>query len=81
MILKAALANAAFAERERIAELDILQAAELALPHRLKRQPLEDPSADVQGLQSRIDEAQARLQEQEMQAATRSEPGEKKKMS
>ena len=42
VILKTALAHAAFAERRRINESDILAAAELALPHRLKRQPFQE---------------------------------------
>jgi Mg-chelatase subunit ChlI len=80
VILKAALANAAFAGRERITETDILQAAELALPHRLKKQPLEDPTADIKGLQARLDEVHSRVQEQQTEA-TRQEAAEKKTQS
>jgi Mg-chelatase subunit ChlI len=80
VILKSALANAAFAGREHIVEMDILQAAELALPHRLKKQPLEDPSADIQGLQARLDEVQSRAQEQQAEAVRR-EAAEKKTVS
>ena len=68
VILKAAMASAAFAGREHVNEIDILQAAELALPHRLKRQPLEDPAAVVDGLQARIDEAHERVEERAAQA-------------
>jgi magnesium chelatase subunit D len=42
VILKTALAHAAFAGKRRINESDILAAAELALPHRLKRQPFQE---------------------------------------
>ena len=80
VILKAAMANAAFAGRERVNELDILHAAELALPHRLKKQPLKDPDADVQNLQARIDEVRNRVQEQESESTSRGEPAEKKTM-
>jgi Mg-chelatase subunit ChlI len=79
VILKAALANAAFAGRDRINEIDILQAAELALPHRLKRQPLEDPNGDMQSLHARIDEAQSRAREREAEAPSEARSGEKKK--
>ncbi len=41
VILKTARAHAAFDERLSITKKDILFAAELALPHRLKRQPLQ----------------------------------------
>jgi len=74
VILKAALASAAFAEREHVEEIDILQAAELALPHRLKKQPLQDPTAAVDGLQARIDEAQSRMEERTMQPDRDAQP-------
>ena len=79
VILKAALANAAFAGRDQIVELDILQAAELALPHRLRKQPLEDGRTDVPALQARLDEAQDRMPESPPQSDGASETGEKKK--
>jgi Mg-chelatase subunit ChlI len=74
VILKAALASAAFAGREHVEEIDILQAAELALPHRLKKQPLQDPTAAVDGLQARIDEAQSRMEERTMQPDPDAQP-------
>jgi Mg-chelatase subunit ChlI len=75
VILKAAMASAAFAGREHVNEIDILQAAELALPHRLKKQPLQDPTAVVDGLQARIDEAQARIEERAAEADPEAEAG------
>ena len=42
VILKTARAHAALQGRESINEQDILMAAELALPHRLKRHPFQD---------------------------------------
>jgi len=60
VILKSALANAALAGRTQIAETDILQAAELALPHRIHRKPFDDTGTDAQTLQARLDEAAER---------------------
>jgi magnesium chelatase subunit D len=55
VILKAALAHAAFAGRRRINETDILAAAELALPHRLKRQPFqEETELGLQDLKEKL---------------------------
>ena len=76
VILKAALANAAFNGRAEINESDILQAAELALPHRLKRHPFEDTETDLNNLQARLDEAQNRAQAEQERAAAGD--GEKK---
>jgi magnesium chelatase subunit D len=77
VILKAAIAGAAFAGRPCVTELDILQAAELALPHRLRRQPFEDAGNDMQSLQSRLEEAQSRSQE--MQACEQEATGTEEK--
>jgi magnesium chelatase subunit D len=63
VILKAAIAGAAFAGRPCVTEVDILEAAELALPHRMRRQPFDDTGGDMQSLQSRLEEAQSRSQE------------------
>jgi len=79
VILKAAIANAAFHARQQIVETDILQAAELALPHRLKKQPLEESGTSMQEIQGRLDEVQNRLRTQEAQPASATEEGEKKK--
>jgi magnesium chelatase subunit D len=62
VILKAALANAAFHGRDAVEQIDILQAAELALPHRLHKNPFEDGEASLEMLQARLDEAQGRVQ-------------------
>ncbi|KPL89164.1 ATP-binding protein [Ardenticatena maritima] len=56
-ILKAAIANAAFEGRTRVTEVDILTAAELALPHRLKRRPLQDTARDLEALHERLQQA------------------------
>jgi Mg-chelatase subunit ChlI len=59
VILKTARAQAAWAGRTAINEQDILIAAELALPHRLKRQPFEEASLDAGQLQDRLQKARS----------------------
>ncbi len=56
VILKTALAHAAFDSRTKITLEDILMAAELALPHRLKRQPFQDMTVRFQELSERLQE-------------------------
>ncbi len=60
-ILKTAQAHAAFEGRTHITERDILLAAELALPHRLKRQPFQDPSTQIAQLEQRLHQIEERL--------------------
>jgi len=59
VILKAAIAHAAFEGRDAVNELDILLAAELALPHRLRRKPFEETRNQMQKLERRLEEARA----------------------
>ncbi len=60
VILKGARANAAKSGRDHITKEDILLAAELALPHRLKRQPFQDNGQiSMQDLSERLDKAQS----------------------
>jgi magnesium chelatase subunit D len=54
VILKASLAHAAFEGRNRITQRDILLAAELALPHRLKKQPLQRSEARMEQLREQL---------------------------
>jgi Mg-chelatase subunit ChlI len=60
VILKAARAQAAFDGRLSLSERDIALAAELALPHRLKRGPFQQEEMGMEQLQERIDELQGR---------------------
>jgi len=46
-MVKAAKTLAAYRQREHVARLDILEAAELVLPHRLRRQPFEEEAFDL----------------------------------
>ena len=59
VILKTARAHAAWQGRLAIGEQDILLAAELALPHRLKRQPFEEAALDAGQLEDRLKKARA----------------------
>jgi len=66
VILKTALAHAAFAGRRRINETDILAAAELALPHRLKRQPFqEETELGLQDLKEKLTQVSTELAHQD----------------
>lgn len=54
VILKAARAQAAFEGRKQITDLDIALAAELALPHRIRRGPFNQAEIGIEELQDRI---------------------------
>jgi len=56
VILKAARAQAAFDGRKQINDLDIALAAELALPHRIKRGPFHQAEVTVEQISDRIQE-------------------------
>jgi len=73
VILRTALAHAAFNGREKINLPDILMAAELALPHRLKRQPFQDTTAQFQALEERLKQVREEAAEKVEQQATSSE--------
>jgi Mg-chelatase subunit ChlI len=59
VILKAAKANAAFEGRAAIDESDIARAAELALPHRLRRGPFQQAEIKLTELEDRIEQIQS----------------------
>jgi Mg-chelatase subunit ChlI len=63
VILKTARANAAFEGRKTINDHDILIAAELALPHRMKRGPFVDGSIGEGEIESRMDEIASEWEE------------------
>jgi Mg-chelatase subunit ChlI len=83
VILKTARANAAFEGRKAITEHDIMIAAELALPHRLKRGPFSDAAANLNNLEDRVETIMSEYQDaDEMQAQpTPSTAADKKKLS
>ena len=87
VILKTAIAHAAYRlarngadpENTSITELDILSAAELALPHRLKRQPFMDTENRLDELSSRMNEARREAEESDSDGASMIEPAPGKK--
>jgi Mg-chelatase subunit ChlI len=58
VILKTAKAHAAFEGRATISDRDIALAAELALPHRIKRGPFHQTEISMEDLQERIEQLQ-----------------------
>ena len=66
VILKAARAHAALEGRETITERDILLAAELALPHRLKRTPFQEADVSLHNLEERLEQARSESESAEM---------------
>jgi Mg-chelatase subunit ChlI len=65
VILKAARAHAAFEGRTAITNRDIALAAELALPHRIKRGPFHQTEISPEQLQERIEQLQGSSSEGE----------------
>jgi magnesium chelatase subunit D len=61
VILKTALACAAYHGRQKITTQDVVAAAELALPHRLKSQPFEDTELQTRELEDRLEQARTEL--------------------
>jgi Mg-chelatase subunit ChlI len=59
VILKAARAHAALQGRQQINDRDIMLAAELALPHRLKRGPFHEAQVSVADLEERVEQIQS----------------------
>ena len=64
VILKTAMAHAALEARTQVTDDDILVAAELALPHRLKRQPFDDNNLSTEELRNQLSQAQQKSPEQ-----------------
>ncbi len=87
VILKTAVANAAWRlsrngskpQSTFIDELDILVAAQLALPHRLKRQPFQETEGRLEELSSRLEEARRQLQDSKAPGTSMVEPSPGKK--
>jgi Mg-chelatase subunit ChlI len=64
VILKAARAHAAFEGRKSITDRDIALAAELALPHRIRRGPFQQAEVNMEDLQERIEQLQGATADQ-----------------
>jgi Mg-chelatase subunit ChlI len=80
VILKAARAHAAFEARTIVTDRDIALAAELALPHRIKRGPFHQAEVNADQLQDRIEQlvGQAASGEPEEQPVPEESAQEKK---
>ncbi|MGL4649881.1 MAG: ATP-binding protein, partial [Caldilineaceae bacterium] len=77
VILRTARAQAAYDGRAAISDKDILLAAELALPHRMKKQPFQESVLNADQLQNNMRQARAEAErnvpeegEQEQQEGT-----------
>jgi len=79
VILKAARAHAAFQARQRISETDIALAAELALPHRVKRGPFQQAEVNLFDLEERIEQIQSEASGSEGEPKPSDEEGSVKK--
>jgi Mg-chelatase subunit ChlI len=80
VILKAACAHAAFEARKSITDRDIALAAELALPHRLRRGPFQQVDVNIDDLQARIEQIQAESESSELlESSTEEDPSADKK--
>ncbi len=65
VILKTAQAHAAWEGRTAITDHDIMIAAQLALPHRLKRRPFDEVETTLEDLRERVGEARENAEEEE----------------
>jgi Mg-chelatase subunit ChlI len=63
VILRTARAQAAYDGRLQINDRDILHAAELALPHRMKKQPFQDTVLNPEQLQANMRQARAEAEQ------------------
>ncbi|MBN1146053.1 MAG: ATP-binding protein [Anaerolineales bacterium] len=80
VILKTARAHAAFEGRVDISDRDIILAAELALPHRIKRGPFQQAEISMENLQERIEQLQgASANEGKPESIPEQEPSSEKK--
>jgi Mg-chelatase subunit ChlI len=81
VILKTARAHAAFEGRTEITERDIALAAEVTLPHRIKRGPFHQAEMSMEDLQERIEQLQgaAPTQTQLEPSSDEEQTSEKKK--
>jgi Mg-chelatase subunit ChlI len=86
VILKTARAQAAYDGRLQISDKDILLAAELALPHRMKKQPFQESALNSDQLQANLRQASAEAEraigeDDEQQQAQGSAASDEKKVS
>jgi magnesium chelatase subunit D len=75
LIARAAKTIAAFNQRKTVVEEDVMEAAVLALPHRVRRMPFEEPKPVEQKVQAIIRQRKTPTQENDESAQVSSEPG------
>ncbi len=80
VILKTAMAHAAFEGRSAVDQVDILLAAELALPHRLRKKPFQEAELQFEALERRLEQVHAELPA-EAATTTVSDPVKKKALT
>ena len=66
VILRGAQAHAAFEGRDRINDTDIILAAELALPHRVKGRLFQDQTVTAYDLEEKLEQVQSEMGDSEM---------------
>lgn len=83
VILKAGRAHAAFEGRQQLSDRDIALAAELALPHRLRRGPFQHLDIDIRELQEQVEQIQSQVDEADLGPSPTNETNQldKKKVS
>jgi Mg-chelatase subunit ChlI len=79
VILKAARAHAALNGRQAVADTDIAMAAELALPHRVKRGPFQQAEVNLFDLEERIEQIKSEFQGDEGEPQPADETAQVKK--
>src|SRR5574338_22158 len=79
VILNAARAQAAFEGRTKINDHDIALAAELALPHRIKRTPFQQAEMTTEQLQERIEQLAGQSMPSEAEEQSESQQGQPEK--
>jgi Mg-chelatase subunit ChlI len=75
VILKAARAHAAYQGRRYITDRDIALAAELALPHRLRRGPFQQVEVSLEDLHARVQQIQSQFGDMQEVETSSAEPG------
>ena len=76
VIARTAVAHAAWSGRGTVEDEDIRVAAELALPHRRRRDPFDEPGLDQEQLDEAMDEARDQHPEPESEENPQVEPPE-----
>ena len=66
VILRGAQAHAAFHRRDAISDDDVILAAELALPHRIKTRPFQDSAISAYELEERLEQVQSEFSGSEL---------------